>query len=223
MRLIRFFLFSLTVVLLFQSCLSPINMAYDNAAPIGKNKVSITAAYNASEEGVQVDEAFDLVNNYMLRIGYGIDETTSLYAGYYHKDERLGDSALFDPTEYAFAAYDFYELGGKFSFFEEKLFALKMLGGAYIVDNELVAYSLYGSGIYTYYPKNDDSFELSFIMHGTFIYERNGLQLLPGFNLSAGFSSNFNHWAIRPEVGFNVRSLTAGIALELKLGQRSKE
>jgi len=211
---------SALLFLFLQSCISPMNMAYENAAPIGQNATSISAAYAVTEEGSDTGENFETVQNYMFKMGFGLSEKTSLYLGYYHKGERRSQTTFFDPDDYAFAAYNYLEAGAKFTLTARNDFAMKTMVGGYRVDGRLVAYSIYGSFIYTYFHPNE-KFELSVIGHGTGIYEFNGVQLLPGLNINAGFSSNLKLWAIRPEVGFNLRSLNAGIGIELILGNRN--
>lgn len=58
------------------------------------------------------------------------------------------------------------------------------------------------------------SFELNFIpMSETFFYSNGGNSTFVGLNIGMGFSSNFNIWSVRPELGtfFNVRDFSGSL------------
>lgn len=58
------------------------------------------------------------------------------------------------------------------------------------------------------------SFELNFIpMSETYFYSGGGNSTFVGLNIGMGFSSNFNIWSIRPELGtsFNVRDFSGSL------------
>ena len=196
-------------------------MVYDNAELLEPKSFSITGAYGYSEE-ITEDEEFsrNLIPNHMVRVGFGAAEFVSFYGTWQRKSARERIPLFpFLTDDYAVAQFDYFELAAKFPLIEDVL-AFKTSYGRYYVNNERVAQSMYGAFLFS--SRLSADCEIYFAMHGTGIYERNGLQLLPGANLGLGISSDLDRWAIRPEVGCNLRTYTLGIGLDFKIGKKAR-
>lgn len=200
-------------------CISPVNMVYENAELLEPKSISITGAYGFSEELTEEQEfSSNLIPNHMVRLGFGAADFLSLYGTWQRKSARGRIPLIpFLTDDYAVAQFDYFELAAKFPLIEEVL-AFKTSYGRYYVDKEMVAQAMYGAFLFSSDLSNNC--ELYFAMHGTGIYERNGLQLLPGANLGLGISSDLDRWAIRPEIGCNLRTYTLGIGLSFKIGKK---
>ncbi|NNE30003.1 MAG: hypothetical protein HKN16_10215 [Saprospiraceae bacterium] len=191
-------------------------MSYENASALKPGQVQVSGAYGTSDEHRFEDDQFNFVQNYFGRVGVGLKGGFGLYGSYYHKGRRDPDGLWSFSDDYETSAYDLYELGFKYTIIEKEL-ALKGGLGMYFVENDYVAQGLNLQIIYSY--RFNPHIDGSLIMHGTGVYEQNGYGLVLGLNAGAGFSTNLERWAIRPEIGFNMRTFTAGIGLEIKLNK----
>lgn len=210
------------VILLFvgQGCFTPMNMSYDTAKPVGKKQATITAAYGPSSD--QIETLFGsrnfVANNYMVRMGFGLSDKTSLYGGYYRKNSKASFQArdwLSETLSALDYKYNHMNVGLKFSLNEQKTLALKTMFGGYMFGDDFDIFSGYLAFIYT--KEFNKHVEFSTVLHSTIF---SSAFFVPGVNFNAGFSTDRSKWVIRPEVGLTTHSATAGVGVELKLGKK---
>jgi len=218
MNLFNFKRLAIGLAFLAQGCITPVNMSYDNAIPLEKNELSLAGAFSKSAESTRGSKESFVANNLMLRAGLGIDGKTTLYTSYYRKGVRSIESNDFWLEEgETFNTYDHFDIGAKFSVNKKKNIALKAMAGVYSIDNELAAFSLYNSLIFT--NEFNRNVELSVILHNTAVLFAT-LEIYPGINLNAGFSTDKSKWVIRPEIGITTEAISAGIGAEFKFSSR---
>ncbi|NNE30206.1 MAG: hypothetical protein HKN16_11250, partial [Saprospiraceae bacterium] len=77
--------------------------------------------------------------------------------------------------------------------------------------------ALAGNVSFIYTADLSKHIDLSLIGHGTAIMDAGGVRLYPGVNMNLGISPGDESFIIRPEIGFNFDTATAGIGMEIKI------
>ena len=215
----------------FSSCVSvsPVNAGFEKAATLGKGNLELMGNYThyvASSDG----ESAVSNNNYGARVGYGLAKNFDLKVRY----EKLVPALEEDRSDYKI---NYFSLIPKISIVERKLsfllplsrYNIKSHGGGETTRDHI--YSIAPQFITTLTSKSNTS-DLSFTLKGDYsIYSGDlGSDFFLGFNLGAGFSSDLNKWAIRPEAGYIFKpgqpggwwSMGIGAQFILPLGKKTK-
>jgi hypothetical protein len=179
---------------------APINTSYERAATLGKGGLELSGSYthySFSGDG----ESTATNNNYGGKVGYGINDKMDIKLRY----EKLVPVGMEDSKFKA----NYISVIPKFSI-KDKKFAILVPISRYNFKEESEAgetfkdhnYSIAPQFIGTFTTKSNQA-DLSFSIKGDYIIgSEGGNEFLMGFSGGAGFSSNLDKWAIRPEVGY---------------------
>ena len=198
MRLIWLGLFLLSL----SACFPPINSTFESARTLGNNKMDLTgnySAYTAHNDG----ESEQVSNNLGIRLGFGITERFDIKMRY----ERISLSGEGTGLNYL-------ELSPKVSLIRNKIAAILPLGLYF--DEEGHAFVLSPKFIYTY-PANT-KFDISFSTKADIFLEKDVDDILLGFNIGFGLSTDLEKWAVRPEFGLMINPGEDGSLLTFGIG-----
>lgn len=203
------------VLLGLAGCVAPINLTYESATLLEKGVVDVqgnaAAYFYPYSNGLSNSNGYSNMN-YGLKLGYGVDDRYTIKVRYEHlkTPDALGPFRdLFPDADPIYLNVDYFEIENKIG--------LKKPGRAFGLP---VAY--YSVGAFSFDPRfyftfqnKKKTFEFTFIpkMH---IFFGNPPYVMPGISLGAGFSSDFQRWAFRPEIGWD-GFLAFGAALTYRL------
>jgi hypothetical protein len=188
------FLFSCATV-------APVNTSYERAATLGKGGLELAGSYSHysfSGDG----ESTPTNNNYGAKVGYGISNKMDVKLRY----EKLVPVGLEEGSKFKANYISFIP---KYSIVDKKLAFLLPLSRYNFKDASEAGetfkdhnYSIAPQFIGTFTNKTNKA-DLSFSLKGDLLINSEGdNDFLLGFSGGAGFSSNLDKWAIRPEVGY---------------------
>lgn len=194
------------------SCFAPVNLNFESSRMMEKNDMevqvscsnySVQNSFNSSNNGL-VDQSTYQQQNVAAKIGFGVTDKYNIKTKF---------EGIFTPANNnVFRTIFFFEIDNKIKL--NKYAAISLPIGLYSlpVNNKAETNSFtifqFDPRIYlTYAPS--DKFEFSVIpkCHIASLYTA-----IPGISIGAGFSSNLNEWAIRPERGIDATSFSAGIS-----------
>lgn len=189
--------FALLALFVFSSCMVPVNLNFESAKMLEKGDFELQgngSSYSLPSEQMEIDQL-----NIGLKYGMGITDKYNL---------KLRVEGLFpiwegETTE----GFIFIEIDNKLKL--GKMAAVSLPLGVYT--------SFSGGASLQFDPRfyltfiQTDNFDLTFIPK-CHIFGLRKDALFPGISIGAGFSSDFNKWAIRPEVGYDRLSLSGGIS-----------
>ena len=199
------------LIIFFSTCLfscafAPVNNQYEKAATLKKGNLELTGSFSDySAGGVGGTEHTN--RNFGFRAGYGITDKFDLKLRY----ERLmptdgfGGEDVFDEGDVK--AVNYFSIIPKFSLVPEKLSLLvplsqyayreetdgKKIDRTFNSISPQIIYTLTGAK-----KKSDFSFG---VKADCLLGDNGGGGVLLGTSIGAGFSSDLDKWAIRPEVG----------------------
>ncbi|MBL7851985.1 MAG: hypothetical protein JNN04_13875 [Cyclobacteriaceae bacterium] len=183
-------------------CVAPVNLTYESATLLEKGAVDVQA--NAAAYFYPYSNHLNNSNgftnlNYGLKLGYGVDERYTVKVRYEHlrTPDVIGPFRdLFPDVNPVVLDMDYVEIESKIG--------LKKPGRAFGLP---IAYYFTGSfsfdpRFYFTFQNAKKTFEFTVIpkMH---IFFGSTPYLMPGISLGAGFSSDFQRWAFRPEIGWD--------------------
>lgn len=189
----------------FFSCVTvaPVNAGYEKAGTLGKGNVELSGNYThyiVSSEG----ESEAINNNYGFKAGYGLSDKFDVKLRY----EKL---MPVDQEEGSKFRANYVSVIPKISLTDRKLSFLMPISRYNLKDEDPDgtkvkdhSYSIAPQLIRTFTSKTNQA-DFSIGLKGDYIIhsgEDAENDFLLGFNLGAGFSSNLDKWAIRPEVGY---------------------
>jgi hypothetical protein len=201
----------LILSLCLTSCMTvaPVNQHYERAATLGKGNIEASGSIS----GYVADDA-PLNKNYGFRLGYGISDKADVKLRY---EKRI-------PFDTSLRNTDYVSIVPKFNIRENRLSLLAPIS-RYQTRHRFegktldeVSYSFAPQVIRTFTnPKNNFDFSVStkveFLFHNMAADE-----FFLGFNMGAGVSTNLDRWAIRPEVGYQLRPFQGNYAWSYGVG-----
>ena len=165
-------------------CVAPINSSFESARMLEKGDVELMGGY--ARYSVHDANEFESSNsNITARIGIGVTDKFNLKARY---------TRLTTPGGGSKAGMNYFEIAPKFSLKEDKIAAVVPLGFYF---SKGAKYSVVSPKLLFTYPQSK-KFDLTLAIKSD-IYFSGGIMF--GANLGAGFSSDLDKWAIRPEIG----------------------
>lgn len=183
----------------------PSNLNFDSARMLEKNQVEIqgSGSYYVNHDANFEEVGEDLTQlNFGFRFGLGITEkynfklkTEFMMPSYNYVDYNIGQLNML-----------YVELDNKFRLGENAAFSLPL--GLYVGD--FPAIQLDPRFYITVIPS--DKFDFT-IIPKCHISGLGAGGIIPGISVGAGFSSDLTKWAIRPEIGYDLWSLSGGVSI----------
>jgi hypothetical protein len=158
----------------------------ESARTLDKGEVEVTgyfAHYLVANDG----ESQEINNNYGFRVGYGISDPFDIRVRYIRLVSAEEDGG----------GLNYLAVAPKYSL-KEDIFAVTVPIGAYFDDMDDTWFL--SPRLIVTYPFPNDKVDVSFSSKVDFYFEEDTDPTV-GFNLGAGFSSDLNTWAFRPEIG----------------------
>jgi hypothetical protein len=195
----------------FTSCMTvaPVNQHYERAATLGKGNIEASGSIS----GYVADDK-PINKNYGFRVGYGISDKVDVKLRY---EKRI-------PFDTSIHNSDYISIVPKFSIRENKVSLLAPISryqtrhrfDGKTIDE--VSYSFAPQVIRTY-TNAKNSFDFSVSTKAEFLFHNWAEdEFYLGFNMGAGVSTNLDKWAIRPEVGYQVRPFQGNYAWSYGVG-----
>jgi hypothetical protein len=223
----RNFLIVIAFSVLAASCgFVPVNTQFERAATLGKGNVELMGGFTANNVSGGGDGE-NINNNFGFRAGYGVYDKFDLKLRY----ERLTPSG----KDLDFKGADYISIVPKFELIPEKFSLLVPVSHysykySYWDDKgeKEQLFSIAPQILYTFTNPRKTS-DLSLGVKADYLFHGNGEGggLLLGMNVGAGFSSNLNKWAIRPELGAVFLGggsfLSYGLGLQYFFPKKSQE
>jgi hypothetical protein len=202
----------LALATVLSSCFAPVNLNFESSRLLQKGDVEVqVSASNYSVENsfnpnsnVLFDKSTYQQQNFGAKVGFGVTEKYNIKT----KFEGLFASG----NNNIYTTSLFFEIDNKINL--NKYASLSLPIGMYQLpsyddlDTRSVAIFQFDPRIYLSYPFSD-KFEFTVIPK---CHITNLLTFMPGISVGAGFSTNLNEWSIRPELGYDAASFSAGIA-----------
>jgi hypothetical protein len=226
----RTLLFLLTSASLFSCAFAPVNNQYEKAGTLQKGTVELSGNYShyAVTGGGESEGAN---NNYGFRVGYGISDKFDLKLRY----ERLVPTGAFsfddDDASENVKGINYISLVPKFAIVEKKLsFLIPVSFYSYKETLDDTQYnnrfvSIAPQLIYTSTARTNKA-DVTFGLKADGIFGEGGGAVLLGATVGAGFSSNLDKWAVRPEIGASFLGggafVSFGIGLQLMIPKNKK-
>lgn len=198
------FLFMVILFLMTQFSCSfiPVNNQYEKAGTLKKGNIEISGNATANSV-ISDDESENVNNNFGFRVGYGLSERFDLKLRYEHLMPTNDNSEDFNGA-------DFISIVPKFALIPNKFSIMLPLSRYswkdsfnYTVTHESL-FSIAPTLLYTFTSKNMKR-DLSLGFKTDFLIGSDGEDesgaIIPGITIGAGFSSDLNKWAVRPEIG----------------------
>ncbi len=189
--------FALFLISAISSCAIPVNLNYESSKMLEKGDFDVQgngSLYISPDDQLDMEQV-----NFGLKCGMGITDKFNL---------KLRTEGLFSVNGDGFV---FIEIDNKLKLSE--MTALSLPLGVY---TSFDGASLQFDPRFYFTPIQTDKFDLTFIPK-CHIYGFDLDEIYPGISIGAGFSSDFNKWVIRPEIGYDRLSLSAGISFTYRL------
>lgn len=206
---------------------APVNNNYEKAGTLKKGTVEFLGNYTGYSYTSSY-ESGTANNNFGFRAGLGISDKFDLKIRY----EKLIPSNTFDSEEFDESSnINYYSIVPKFAIVPEKL-ALLVPVSLYTVKEEFEGYtnnssffSIAPQGIYTY-TNTKKTVDLSFGLKSDLWFTGDGGFFIIETTAGAGFSSDLNKWAIRPELGAAFQGgavyLSYGVGVQYLIPKKTK-
>lgn len=205
--------------ILFGSCsiVSPVFNQYETAKTLKKGNIDLMGNFTGYNAAGLFDDGAAVNKNLGIRVGIGLNDKTDLKLRY----ERLMATKYNEDLIGA----NFYSLMFKFSLKEDKI-ALMIPISYYssrdkTLDEDTLSYnfsSLSPQLFFTHTNKHN-TIDLTGSLKAEILFASGGGGMLPGITASAGFSSDLDKWAIRPEIGVlslgSIYFLSYGIGVQI--------
>jgi hypothetical protein len=226
---------------------NPVHAQYENASTLGKDRAEISGHYTTNNilshnSTPQYENANDFGQNVGFRLGYGFSEKVDLKVRYQHTRMpivRFADNPDFNVEN---SRNYFFSLAPKISLKADELSLLIPLSFYdYSSTQPALSTSVFREKYFSIAPHLIKTFpvkvnridlstaanmEVGFSKDG---YGSNQFLVFTGFNLNAGFSRDLRRWAIRPELGYNIKLWDKtgvwnfGVGLQLTLPHKTKQ
>ena len=215
----------------FSCAFAPVNNQYEKAATLKKGNLELTGSFsNYSAGGVGGTESTN--RNFGFRAGYGVSDKFDLKLRYERliPSDGFGGEDVFDEGD--IKAVNYFSIIPKFSLVPQKLSLLiplsqysykeerdgKEIDATFNSISPQIIYTLTGAK-----NKSDFSFGLK---ADCLLGDNGGGGVLLGTTIGAGFSSDLNKWAIRPEAGALFIAggayLSYGVGLQFLINKKEK-
>ncbi len=213
---------------MFSCAFVPVNNQYEKAGTLKKGNMELSG--NFSRNSISGDGGSEGINNNIgFRVGYGVSDKFDLKIRY----ERLMPTRK---NEEDFSGANYFSIVPKIALIPDQMSLLMPLS-FYTFKNQFndastnesltsfapqILYTITGAK-----KKSDFTFGLKAdFLFGGGGDDNNGAALIPGLTLGAGFSSDLNKWAIRPEIGASFLGAGAfinyGIGLQVIISGKKK-
>lgn len=195
----------------FFSCITvaPVNQHYEKAATLGKGNIEASGSIS----GYVADDA-PLNRNYGFRVGYGVSDKVDVKLRY---EKRI-------PFDSGKLHTDYVSIIPKFSIHTNKVALLAPLSRyqtRHRFDGKTldeVSYSFAPQVIRTY-TNARNNFDFSIMAKADFLFHNLAEdEFFLGFNMGAGISTNLDKWALRPEVGYQIKPFQGNYAWSYGVG-----
>lgn len=213
-------------------CFAPINLTYDSAKTLDKGQVQVRAMYsryNVYETKGDTATYNGLINqNYGISIGYGISDKYTMSVRYEYLKPTITFQKAFGDINSDFDGMNsisYFEIDNKISLVKDKLTISLPLGG-YFYNTKLLNNNKGGMGWFSFDPRlywtlfrSSKVFDLSVVPKVHILFGSFSGVFLPGISVGAGFSSDLDKWAIRPEIGYD-SYLSFGVGANVNFGSK---
>jgi len=211
---------------LLSCAFAPVNNQYEKAGTLKKGNVDLSGSftgYNASGAG----EGINTNNNIGFRVGYGVSDKFDLKFRY----ERLMPGSDYDKVfdDDNFKGANYFSIVPKIAIIPEKLSFLVPVSyysfkDEFDGDGNASLTSITPQILYTATNRrNTADFTLG-VKADCFFGD--GVSLFPSTTIGAGFSTDLNKWAVRPEIGATLMGgggfLSYGIGIQVTIPKKSK-
>ena len=214
---IFYFLFFASI---FSSCFAPVNLNYESARLLEKGETEIQAQgsyYKLANPFLNGEEILGEELDYSqrncgIKLGLGVSDKYNVKAKVeglflYNKDVSINSTL-------------FVEIDNKFKLAKWASFSFPVgmyfMSGLDLTEKRL-AFWQFDPRFYLTYSKSNQ-FEFSVIPKCHII---NLVSFNPAISVGAGFSDDLSKWSIRPELGFDFSSFSAGISFSTVLGTKN--
>ena len=195
---------SFICAILFSCAFAPVNNQYEKAGTLKKGNLELAGSitgYSFTGGG----ESASSNNNFGFRVGYGISDKFDLKFRYERLIPAAGFNSDFNGDE-EIKGINYFTIVPKIALIPEKLSLLvpvshysykEVFNGEEVTGN---LNSITPQLIYTL-SNTKNKADFSFGLKGDFLFGDGSGSLLLGTTVGAGFSTDLNKWAIRPEIG----------------------
>ena len=206
------------ILITISSCVTPVNLNFESSRMLEKGDIEFQVSgstyqgHNGPLSNIDLQQS-----NFGVKLGIGVTEKYNIK----FKFESLNPGNEFIDndddliTDFYFAS-TFIEFDNKISLGDGAALSLPL--GVY--EGGLIQFD--PRFYFTFAPS--DKFELTFIpklhMYG---FRFSSGSVIPGISIGAGFSSDLNRWSIRPEIGYDRMSLSAGISYSHIFRKKKKD
>jgi hypothetical protein len=223
-------LYFFIAVFLFSCAFAPVNTQFEKAGTLKKNNLELTGSFS-SYSIVGDGGAAKTNNNVGFRVGYGISDKFDLKLRY----ERLmisSDLKSEDIYDGEFKGVNYISIIPKIAIIPKKLSLLIPVNHYSYKENfdsvksHVSINSVAPQLIYTF-TNAKNKFDFSLGLKADCFFGNGGGGALMGATIGAGFSSDLNKWALRPEIGVNSLAfggcfLSYGIGLQLIIPKKKQ-
>lgn len=200
---------------LLTGCFMPSNLNFESAKMLDAREVEVQGNGSYYQYINATYDTRPTQLNLGFKLGFGISNTYNLKV----KAEYMMQTFDFLNEVEIPINTTFLEVDNKIRLADFAAISLPI--GVYIIGNEPM-FQIDPRAYFTMEASENVNFTFIPKCH-VFFASGGSAGFIPGFSIGAGFSSNINQWAIRPELGVDLMSVSGGISLTFNFGSKKDQ